>query len=174
MTSSSDTIYTTNILDANNNIVYSEQETRHIYVWGGYALQSKIVDPNGLALTSSNTYYENLSEAGRYGRLKSELRPDDSWTVYDYDDQGRKSLEITPWKDSEFGSTAAQAKAVAYAYAPVDTADTLELNDQRPRTVTESILGVATKKTFYVYKTVNGERVEIEERAATPAASRLR
>ena len=170
VTTSNGTIYTTNVLDANNSIVYSEQETWHIYNWG-YALQSKVIDPEGLALTSSNMYYENISDACRYGRLKAELRPDGSWTVYDYDEQGRKSLEITPWKDSAFGSTAAQAKAVAYAYTPVDTADTLELNDQRPRTVMESILGVATKKTFHVYKTVNGEHVEIEERAATPVAA---
>jgi len=197
-----------NILDGNNNIIYSEKELKIKYPWG-YSLHSKVVDPDGVAMTTSYTYYgggnlfsllgidknaydqfysqiisngkivgykessyENTRDSeARYGHVASEERPDGSWVTYDYDDQGRKSLEITPWKDSAFGSTSLQAKAATYDYTPVDTADTLELNDQRPRIVTENILGVATKKMFYVYKTVNGERIEIEERAATPTAA---
>jgi RHS repeat-associated protein len=61
---------------------------------------------------------------------------------------------------------------VTYDYSPVDGQDTQDSADQyRPRTVTEQIAGITTAKTYYAYrKDTDGNRIEITERCADPAA----
>jgi RHS repeat-associated protein len=141
-----------------------------VFTWGE-GVVSNIVDPDGAAQTTSTAYYSAASETGRYGRVITSVNPDGSWFKYDYDAQGRQTLELRSWKDAPLSSaSSANARARTMDYTPLDAADVLAFNDQRPRTETESIAGTPVGQTFHVYKTVGGQTIEIEEKSATPGA----
>ena len=115
-------------------------------------------------------YYTDETQTGRYSRVKSIKEADESWLVHDYDESGRKTLTISSWKNMAMTSNAASAKAVYYDYTPHEDADVLLEFDERPRTVTETIEGIITKRTFYTYKTNSvGAQVHITEECASPA-----
>jgi YD repeat-containing protein len=137
----------------------------------GERLVSSTKDPDGANLQSVWEYYADSSDAGSYGRRKSESRPDGGWTLWRYDAQGRVSAEVTPWKNAAFGADDAEAQVVLRFYEPVDSRDTVAVTDTRPRTEETRILGVITSKTYHAYYTDNGCRVEVTERCARPNAS---
>lgn len=118
------------------------------------------------------------------GKLAGRLKPDGSWVLYDYDGEGRKTLEIHPWKDlawtTAMGLTLAEAKAagraIEYSYASVSGSQTTYPDipidaDARPRTITESIEGTVVSRTYHVYAIKSGEAVHITESAATGTAA---
>jgi RHS repeat-associated protein len=156
--------------DSDENIVSQKTENVHEYSFGE-RVNEKIVDPNGLNLKTQIEYFDDSSETGKYSNIQSELYPDGSWVKYDYDSNGRKILEIRPFKDSFFGSSADQAQAYYFSYTPVDSQDIALDNDTRPRIVEHKILGITVLKTFLAYKTVNNEKVEIIETAVTPSSA---
>jgi len=118
------------------------------------------------------TYYTNAAETGRFRKPASEQRGDGTWDVYDYDSLERKTLQISSWKDVAVTTNAALAKAVAYDYTPHETSDVPLEYDERPRTVTETVEGIITKKTFFTYKTNSiGAQVHITEQCISQSAS---
>ncbi len=139
-------------------------ETREVIV-------ERVVDPDGLALTTAYGYYDASGPAGSCGLLASAVHPDGSWARYAYDDQGRKTLEVRPWMDTPAGTDASRARAIRYGYTPVDPSDTEDPADVRlPRTITEEIAGVVVARTYRVYASGPEGRTEIVERAGYPAA----
>ena len=124
----------------------------------------KTIDPDGAALKTEYTYYTNSSETGKFGRLRTMKNPDGSSESYSYDTYGRKTIVVKAYKDSAFDSSAANADATYYSYTAVDQDDTPITRDPRPRTVERKILGTSVSKTYYAYKTISGETVEITER----------
>ena len=118
------------------------------------------------------TYYSNPAETGRYSQIESIIEGDGSWQVRDYDSTGRPSMTVYSWKDVPLTSNPALAKAVYYDYTPHEASDVPLHFDERPRTVTETIEGIVTKKTYYTYKTnSSGAQIYIEERCVTQNAS---
>jgi len=151
-------------------VVHKKTEYMHYYPEVGAVMWEKI-DPDGANLMTTNEYYEESAETGRYMRVKSRIEPDGSWTTWDYDDEGRKTVEIKPFENSAFNSSSNAARATLYSYTPVDEDDDLIPNDRRPRTKTEMALGEVVGRTFYAYKTISGECVEIVEQCGSQSAS---
>ena len=152
------------------------QAVRHsIKKWQKFAWDQAVVaevnDPDGAAMTTTNTYYTNPAEAGRYARLKTVLNADGSWVRYDYDGTGRTIEEVRPFGDSPPTAANAQARVTTYSYAPVDANDTPALGDQRPRTIVETALGREVSRTYHAYALIGGEQVGIVEQCAQPGAA---
>ena len=133
----------------------------------------EIVDPDGAALATERTYYENGCPTGSFGLVAAEVRADGGWSRYEYDAQGRRTLGASSWLDAGTNATMDGARVVSNDYASVDAGvDDLSLFSTSPRTVTEKIGTSVVARTFHVYGMDNsGGRVEMEERAASPAAA---
>ena len=147
------------------------------FAWGDAAVEQ--ISGYGDATTKTQwSYWDNASETGKYGRVKTVVNSDGSWTMCDYDAQGRTVLEVRPVGDLAWDTvktlTSDQAASLGrttnYDYSPVDADDTTDANDSRPRTVTEKTLGIVTGITYYAYKTINSEVTEITERASSQTA----
>ena len=129
------------------------------------------VDPDGANLRTQTAYYTDSNNSGSYGRIKTENRPDGSWSSYQYDANGRETVEITPWKNSEFNSAANLAKAQYRSYSPVDNRDTVDSNDSRARIKETKVLGITTAKTYYAYYYDGNDYVEVEEQCVSGNAA---
>ncbi len=79
------------------------RETRHMFAWGEEVIHT-IDDPDGSALTTSYTYYDEPMESGSYGKQKWVIRPDGSWEKSEYESDGSISGNLAavyrPWKGS--------------------------------------------------------------------------
>jgi YD repeat-containing protein len=150
------------VRNVSNSLVSKKVSNTQKLAWGP-AVVSEVVDPDGANLVTTYTYYTVSTETGKYGKVKTVQKPDGSWESYDYDSQGRKTLTVSSYLDAAFNSAAGSAKAEYYSYTSLDSADVLQTNDGRPRTIETKILGNTVSKKYFVYKTVNGEVVEIEE-----------
>ena len=129
------------------------------------------VDPDGVNLRTQTTYYTSAADSGSYGRKLTENFPDGNWAAYQYDSHGREIRKVTPWKNAVFNSTAAQAKAEYRDFTALDSRDTVENDDIRPRTEETKILGITTSKTYHAYYFDGNEYVEVEERCTEPGAA---
>ena len=132
-----------------------------------------VEDPDGDALTTTRSWYQDPCAAGSCGQLAAQMNPDGSWASYEYDALGRKILEIRSWLDAPVGSTAASARAIHYDYTAQHADDSQAAEDARlPRKVTETVLGNEVSTTFYVYTNNSDDsRTEIVERAGTQGAA---
>ncbi len=163
----------TNILKDHTGAVGSHtRNTFHEYPWGRSVIES-VVDPQGAALTTTTSYYEDSGVPGSYGRIRQQVMPDGSWESRQYDEQGREVLVVRPWLDAPVGSSAGSARATAYSYVPVDPQDArLPEDAARPRVITETIQGTVVGRTYHSYRSLSGgDRVEITERCATATAA---
>gem|GEM_PF-1287442 len=148
------------------------QKVYRDYAWGT-KLVAEIVDPEGAALATATDYYDETAPQGSVGRIKSIIQPDGGWARYEYDEQGRTTVEIHAWLDAPVTASVSEAQAIYYSYDPVDPNDANSpLDVKQPRTVTKEIEGVIVSRTYHAYRR-NGDssRTEIVEQAATPAAS---
>ncbi len=130
-----------------------------------------VEDPDGFALTTTTTWYEDPSVVGSCGKIESQVYPDGSWVKYEYDGLGRIAVEIRSWLDAPFNTPAASAHAIYYDYTAQHEDDSQAAEDTRmPRKVTEEILGNIVSKTYYVYViNADGSRTNIVERSVSPA-----
>ncbi|MCP4985728.1 MAG: hypothetical protein GY928_06530, partial [Colwellia sp.] len=126
------------------NIVCSSGSTEEII--------ETVDDPDGFALTTTTAWYDDSSATGSCGKTASQVYPDGSWVKYEYDDQGRKTVEIRSWLDAPLNTAAASAHATYYDYAAQHADDSQAAEDTRlPRKVTGEILGNVVSKAYYVY-----------------------
>ncbi|WP_176014690.1 RHS repeat protein [Victivallis sp. Marseille-Q1083] len=126
------------------------------------------LDPEGANLQTVYTYY---SSGGGIGRVETISYPDGNWVWYKYDDEGRVIEEIKPWKNSALKSPANQARSITYSYAPLDSRDTVQPNDARPRSIEEKILGVTVRKEFNAYYFASNQYYEINQQGTTQDAA---
>ncbi|MBU4459500.1 MAG: hypothetical protein KJ579_02940 [Verrucomicrobia bacterium] len=123
-------------------------ELRTTYLPGFQTIQTvtRVRDPGpaGRNETTTTQYYTNPAETNRYGKEYRTVRPDGSWTEYDYDNQGRVSVRQQGLLDAEAGGA---SSATTYGYTAVDVADDGTFPD-RPRTVVRSIDGVEVSRTY--------------------------
>ncbi len=164
------------VQDARAQVTEKTRTLFHKFPWGEEPVETvtyaEAANPNGATLTETTKYYTDPGASGSYGRVKSETHADGSWTRYEYDSEGRRTLVISSWLNAPAGSPASAARAQAFDYSPVDPADAGLAEDwARPRTVTETVLGVVTACSFHAYYLdADGGRVEITERAASQSA----
>jgi RHS repeat-associated protein len=155
---------TTSAIRGSDGAITSQSiETIKTFSWGDGVIR-RITDPTGACLTNTYTYTSA-------GLTQSAVEPDGSWRYYRYDSAGRVTNELSGFKDSALTSVPQLARSIATSYAPVDPLDSPRLNDQSPRSITESILGTVVAKSYRAYrKTATGELQEIDETAVTPSA----
>src|SRR5690606_20697691 len=147
------------------------------YTWRD-ELISSTKEPATLNLTETTDYYTNASGNG-YTRPKSKTYADGYWETFAYDAQQRVTQTVTPWKDTPFASAASGARAITtHSFVSHDPDDVVSDVDERPRTVTTSVVTTAggsaiiTGRIWHVYKTDSaGVYTEIEERAASATAA---
>jgi RHS repeat-associated protein len=84
--------------DNNNQVASKIARTYYSFPWGE-EITKEVLDPDGAALTTIYTYYQNSGETGRYGRVQSIAHADGSWEKYDYDGNGNTIQVLRPWKD---------------------------------------------------------------------------
>jgi RHS repeat-associated protein len=147
------------VVKDNNNVISSKtSRTFHTFPWGERLIQ-EVLDPDGAALKTVYSYYENGAETGRYSQLKSVVNPDGSWEQYDYDSAGNKVLILRPWKDQSITSaTEDNSHATRYTFSNSDGIIT-SLYTNLVSSVTEKIGGVTVGKTTYsrTATTANGQ-----------------
>lgn len=103
----------------------TEQEVLYRELPFGLAKVSKVVDPAGAALTTLWDYHTDVTQTGKYGRLKSKVEPSGSWETYDYDTRGRQTKVVSSVGDSAFGSADALNRVVTTTYANTNPAVTV-------------------------------------------------
>ena len=191
---------TREVREGDGTLVSSSIETWAKFDWGtqkvAESVRTDANDPTAL-LTTRYLYYDPgtmaandprrdyivaTASTAKHGRLHSVRHPTGNWRITDYDSQGRPTLVVRPWKDqtvtwtgvteSTITAAAASGDAMHYSYTSVDTNDTPTSDDRRPRTTTHRIADTAVSKTFAAYyRDANGEKIEVVERAASPAAN---
>ncbi|MDD5678394.1 MAG: hypothetical protein PHW60_10455 [Kiritimatiellae bacterium] len=163
-TNGPDRIITYTVRDSGQTLISERRDTRRTFAWGE-ALSESAIDPNGLNLMTTRSYYDNRDETGKYSQVKLKVQPDGQWVRYDdYNIMGRVTMEVRSWKDAATNAAAIEARAIYSLYAAVDANDDLSVDFWKPRTVQEEIEGVAVSRKYYAYyKTIADERVEIEE-----------
>ena len=111
--------WTTSVSESDSSTI------REVYLLenGRELLLESIVDPDGLALVTSNEYY--LSGASRY-KLRKTTDPNGAWTTYEYDSDGRETEIRTGWLS---GGENDPCKVTLFSYAPF-----LPTNDIPPGT----------------------------------------
>jgi len=138
-------------------------------------LADEIVDPDGEALTTSYTYYEDPDctsvNPASCGQIKSRVNPDGSWIKYEYDVEGRLSKETISWLNELPDALEGSVKVISYDYTPQDFLDSADYFSSLPRVVTETINGQVTSKKFYAYIDGTSDRTEKIEQATNPGAS---
>ncbi|NBB77844.1 MAG: hypothetical protein GVY36_00095 [Verrucomicrobia bacterium] len=170
-TATGDEVKTVELRNENDELVSRKRSIIHEFPWGQEVVQ-ETEDPDGIALTTTYGFVESTTADG-YGKKNEIISPDGSWTRYTFDAEGRKISQIEPWLDSSVSAPANQAMETIYAYQALEPSDSVEDFDQRPRTVTERILGVEVARTYYAYfiDSLTGDYVEIEERTVQPSAA---
>ena len=136
--------------------------TYHTYSFGEELFQ-EVVDPDGAALTTTYSYYEDPNEI-RWHKVKSISYPDGSWVKYDYDNNGNLALVLRPWKDLTLASATEQnARVTLYTYSNGDGITT-SVTPRFVSTITEKIAGILVGTTTYnrIGTSVNGNPAVVE------------
>jgi RHS repeat-associated protein len=156
-------IETTIVKESNGQIISKTARTYHTFAWGE-DLVKEVEDPDGVALSTVYTYYENPAQPGRYAHLQSITYPDGSWEKSDYDAGGNLVLVMRPWKDLPLASaTEANARSTRYTYSNSDGVQT-SLYARHISSVEEKIAGTLVSKTVYTRSStpVGGEPAATE------------
>ncbi|HJP93502.1 MAG TPA: RHS repeat-associated core domain-containing protein [Pyrinomonadaceae bacterium] len=160
------------VKDTNLLTISKVSRTYHTFAWGEELIQ-EVLDPDGAALKTVYSYYENQSETGRYTRRVSVVNPDGSWEKYDYDSAGNTVLVLRPWKDQSIGAaTEENSYAIRYTYSNSDGIIT-SLYTNLLSSVTEKIGGVIVRKRTYsrTGTTVDGNPAVVETETSYSSAS---
>lgn len=154
---------------ATGQLAYKKTDYNKTFDWGEETIK-QIVDPDGVALTTTRAYYEDVDETGKWRRLQMEVEPDGSWTRYDYNTNGYQSVVVRSWKDQPTNAAANLARATYYSYEPVDVSkDDGSISAASARTITETIEGQVVSKSYHsYYLNSDNNRIEISEQCATP------
>lgn len=129
-----------------------------------------IVDENGAHLVTS---YERYTTAGpAFGRMKSVVLPDGSWSYFTYDSLGRRSFVYTPGKGEPLGGGPGNdARSVEFLYGSNDPLDTLTESPRLPRQIIERVGTVEVGRTYFVTYRDGQNLIEISEQAGAQAAA---
>ena len=96
---------------ADDGTVVSSEARHYVSGTDGSVLVRVVKDPDGLALTKTYTYYEGGVLDGLH---KLTVYPDGSWERFEYDDQGRETALIRPWKDAASDAPANECVVITF------------------------------------------------------------
>ena len=131
---------TTVVRNAADQAVSKSVATYKDFAWGRELIES-VADPDGAALTTTRTFYDDsVTDGGAYKKPKEETRPDGSWARYEYDTEGRRTKTVEPFLDA--------APASAENLCKVTTVIYLDSKPQETRVVT--ILGQEVERGYKV------------------------
>ncbi len=157
--------------DANGNTLKNYTELVTPFQWGD-AVSERIIRTGGAEgeeLTQKLDYFNDPSELGSYGRLKTIENPDGSWLRFEYDDEGRIIFQHRPFENSQVNETV-NVTTTEYDYTP-HTGDNATDLTAVARTVISKVAGQITAKLFHVYDIQATEATHITERAHSITAS---
>ena len=143
-----------------------------------------IRETRGTGAEARTTWKSYYTSGAAKGRIKSELSPDGSWTMYAYDATGRVETVVSPFGDSPpvlddnhavIGYNGV-VRRTTYSYGPVDGRDSGTLLADEPRAVVEFVGSDAAgwtevSRRYAAHFVENGVRVEVTERASAPGAA---
>ena len=143
-----------------------------------------IRETRGVGAEARTTWKSYYTSGAAKGRIKSELSPDGSWTMYSYDSTGRVETVVAPFGDSSpllddnhavIGYNGIVRRTM-YSYVPVDERDIGTILADEPRMVVESVGSDAAgwtevSRRYAAHFVENGVRVEVSERAAASGAA---
>ena len=155
-------------------------------VWEEVAGHGRVVvrETVGEGADARSTVTRPVASGPADGLVRSEVSPDGSWTLRDYDAQRRPVSEIAP-----FGDTAPVLDATGavtgwdgpvvrrtWSYAPVDPRDDGSVESDSPRTTVVAVGSDAagwteTSRSYAAYFETGAERVALSERAAAAGAA---
>ena len=117
-------VYT--IMDGSGqNVLYQERQTVHSFPWGDEVIQ-KVVDPNGAALTTTWSYYDDPeNDDDNYSHLKQVVQPSGYWEIYQYDSSGRTIGVDAQFEDSPSENCNGQCHITTTTYGTGDPAATV-------------------------------------------------
>ena len=143
-----------------------------------------IRETRGVGAEARTTWKSYYKSGAAKGRVKSELSPDGSWTMYAYDATGRVASVIAPFGDASPVVDDMHAvigyngvvRRTEYSYEPVDGRDHAALMEDDPRMVVESVGSdvagwTEVSRRYAAHFSQGGERFEVSERAAAPGAA---
>jgi RHS repeat-associated protein len=165
-------IETSIVKESNGQIVSKTARTYRTFTWGDDLIK-EVNDPDGAALTTFYTYYENPAEPGRHAHLQSVTYPDGSWEKSDYDSNGNLVLVMRPWKDLALASaTEANARSTRYTYSNSDGVQ-VSLYGKHISSIEEKIAGTLVSKTTYSRSStpVGGEPAATEVQTVDASAT---
>ena len=172
-TNGTDRVDVRTVMDTDGHVASKVRTTSRLSRYGYIPIET-VNDPDGQALTEATVLFTDEGEAGRYGREKQTVHADGSWIRRDYNTNGWKTVEITPWLNAATNAAESESRVTLYDYTSVDANDLGDLLGymSKPRTVTEKVGDKVTAKTYHAYyQNDGGERVEIEERCSDLSAS---
>jgi RHS repeat-associated protein len=114
---------------------------------GTERLLSRIIDPAGLALTTTHTY-DSL------GRLSLTMNPDGSWERHEYDEAGWLAQIVRPLTNQPPNAPAGECRSTVFIYQPVAGAAAIDSPSAQPgraRVVQERIRGQPVRTTLYAF-----------------------
>lgn len=117
--------------------------------------------------TAENEYYDDPGHPGRYGRVSLKVDADGAWIRYDYDLEGRKVLEKSPWLDGTTNAPDGDSDVTLIDYTCLDSRETPRLKDHRWRSKIRQVAGLWVSTRYRAFYDEGSEQVEIEEDAAT-------
>jgi RHS repeat-associated protein len=143
---------------------------RH-YVFGDKLILEQKGAEGEEVTTSIIEYYEDPGHQGRYGNIARKMDERGSWVRYDYDLEGRKVLEVTPWLDGDADAPDTESVVTLYDYTCVDTRETPRFNDRRWRTRLRMVADQWVSTSYRAYVDDGIERIVVEEEAEDAAST---
>jgi len=111
---------TVTIKNSGNQVVYKEINTHQLFPWGQERVQ-QVVNPDGAALTSTWSFYENqATDGGNYSRLKQQVDAYGHWVRYEYDTYGRETKRVSQFQNTATGSAENVNRVVTTSYGTSD------------------------------------------------------
>lgn len=124
-------------------VASSKVKTVERYFDFGRRTIERVVDPDGDALTTTWTYYDDeQNDGGTYAQIKEVQHPDGSWQRFEYDAAARITKTVTPWLDAAPGAPEAQSRVVATTFT--------ENSGETTVTTFETIAGQEVSRSYRV------------------------
>ncbi|MCC5846267.1 MAG: RHS repeat protein, partial [Verrucomicrobia bacterium] len=169
------------IYDAQDNLVEQYAEVFQTFAFGERRIE-RVRDPEGLSMDANGTllaasgqpavdtwsYY--TEPGGSHGKIHYTTTAAGSWTIYEYDEEGRPAKEIRQYKNSAFDDEPA-SRVITFEYEnPGFVADGLILFTQRVEKIQE--VEVSRRYTIDVRNPENRARELIHQiQAVVPGAA---
>jgi RHS repeat-associated protein len=154
-----------------NEVLSHAVRVSKIFAWGEELIKETI-DPEGANLVTTYDYYQDSTQKGKYGKVKSISYPNGYWVKYDYDSIGNISLAMRPWKDQAMASaTESNSHTTHFTYTNFDGIVTMPYA-KFPSSVEEKVEGKTIKKiTYDRAKTTIGLELAVIETETVYASS---